>query len=118
MSAITRDRRFTLSTHGVIELVLGLLTLVSPALLGFGPGAILTAVLLGSLLTGTALTVGADRRASPALHHLFDMAFVVATALATLGLAVAGQAPAALFFAGLTVLQAALNLATRYVATS
>jgi hypothetical protein len=113
---MTTNRRFTLSTHGAIELVLGLATLVSPALLRFGHAGLLVAVLLGSLLAGMAVTIGADSRTSPAWHQLFDLIFVIATAVAALFLALAGDARAALFFVALTVVQSGLNVATRYVA--
>jgi hypothetical protein len=116
MSTMTINRRFTLSTHGALELVLGLATLVSPALLRFGHAGLLVAVLLGAILIGMAVTVGADHRASPAWHQLFDLVFVIASAVAALLLALAGDAPAALFFVVLTVLQSSLNVATRYVA--
>jgi hypothetical protein len=115
---MTGNRRFTLALHGVIELALGLVTLIAPFLLDFGNRGIVAAVVLGSLLTGLAVTVGADHRASPASHHLFDVAFVIATAVAALGLALAGDPRAALFFVALTVLQTGLNVTTRYVATS
>ena len=116
MSTMTRNGRFTLATHGVIELMLGLLTLVSPVLLDFGDAGIVTAVVLGSLLTGLAVTIGADDRSSIAWHHLFDLVLVIAFALAAFGLAVAGEATAGLFFSALAVLQAGLNVTTRYVA--
>jgi hypothetical protein len=118
MSTMTLNRRFTLSTHGVFELVLGLATLVSPALLGFGHAGLLLAVVLGSLLIGMAVSVGADHRSSPTWHHLFDLAFVISAAVAALGLALAGDVHAALFFVALTVVQAGLNVATRYVAAT
>ncbi|HWF74536.1 MAG TPA: hypothetical protein VG186_14395 [Solirubrobacteraceae bacterium] len=114
---MTISRRFTLSTHAVLELVLGLATLASPALLGFSHAGLLLAVLLGSLLVGMAVTAGADSRTSPAWHQLFDLTFVIATALTALGLALAGDSRAAWCFAVLTVLQTALNAATRYVAS-
>jgi hypothetical protein len=108
----------TLSTHGVIELLLGLVTLVSPALLKFGTGGMIAAVLLGSLLVGMGVTVGGDRRAAPGWHHLLDLTSVMAGALAALGLALAGQAPAAFFFAALTVVRSGLNVTTRYAAAT
>lgn len=115
---MTRNRRFTVSTHGVIELALGLATLVSPVLLRFAGSGIVAAVVLGSLIVGLAVTVSDDRRASLGWHHLCDLLLVVTTALVALGLAEAGQGSAALFFAGLAVLLSSLNVATRYVAAS
>jgi hypothetical protein len=116
MSVVTRNRRFTLPTHGAVELVLGLATLTAPFLLSFGNVGIVVGVLCGSVLVGMAVSAGAGVRGSLGWHHLFDLVFVLATAVAALGLALAGEAPAGLFFAGLTVLHSGLNVATRYVA--
>jgi hypothetical protein len=113
---MTLNRRFTLPTHGVIELALGLATLVSPALFPFGTGGMLAAVVLGSILVGMGVTIGSDQRASPGWHHLLDLVSVIATAVVALGLALGGVAPAALFFAALTVIRSGLNVTTRYVA--
>lgn len=118
MSTMTRNRRFTVSMHGVIELALGLATLVSPVLLHFANAGIVTAVVLGALLVGLAVTISDDRRVSLGWHHLCDLVLVVATAVAAFGLAEAGQGSAALFFAALAVLLSGLNVATRYVAAS
>jgi hypothetical protein len=116
MADMTLNRRFTLPAHGVLELVLGMATLFSPALLGFGNAGIVVAVLLGSLLIGMAVTISADGGSWLGWHHLFDVMFVIAAALAALGLAVAGDASAAVVFAALALAQSGLNLATRYVA--
>jgi hypothetical protein len=118
MAHMTLNRQFTLPAHGVLELVLGMATLFSPALLGFGSGGIVLAILLGSLLIGMAVTISADRGAWLGWHHLFDVVFVIAAAVAALGLAVAGEASAAVCFAVLAVTQSGLNLASRYVAAS
>jgi hypothetical protein len=116
MSTMTLDRRFTLPTHGVIELLLGLVTLVSPALLPFGNGGMVAAVLLGSLLVGMGVAIGGDQGAAPGWHHLLDLVSVMATAIVALGLALAGEPYGALFFAALTVIRSGLNVTTRYVA--
>jgi hypothetical protein len=113
---MTRNRLLTLPAHGVLKLMLGLATVVSPFLLGFGNGGIIAAVVLGSALIGMAVTIGADERASFTSHRLFDVLFVVATAVAACALAMSGDAHAALYFAGLTALQCGLNVTTRYVA--
>lgn len=118
LSTMTLNRRFTLPAHGVLELVLGMATLFAPALLRFGNGGIVVAVLLGSLLVGMAVTISADRGSWLGWHHLFDVVFVVAAAVAALGLAIAGEASAALFLAALAIVQSGLNLTTRYVAAA
>jgi uncharacterized membrane protein HdeD (DUF308 family) len=111
---MTLNRRFTLPAHGVVEFVLGMITLFSPALFGFGDAGIVVAILLGSLLMGMAVTVSADHGASLGWHHLFDLVFVIAAALVALALAVAGEAAPAVFFAGLAAAQSGLNVVTRY----
>lgn len=118
MSPVTANRRFTLAAHGVIEFVLGLATLVSPALLHFRAAGIVAAVFLGSLLVGMGVTAGADERTAPAWHQLLDLVSVLASAFVALGLALAGEAPAALFFAAVTVLRSGVNVTTRYVAAT
>jgi hypothetical protein len=118
MSTMTLNRRFTLSTHGVIELVLGLVTLVSPVLLHFADAGVIVAVVLGSLLVGMGVTVGGEQRSAPGWHQLLDMVSVIATALAALGLALAGEVSASLFFVALTVLRSGLSVTTRYVVSA
>jgi hypothetical protein len=61
------------------------------------------------------VTAGADQHAAPGWHHLLDLTTVMASAFAALGLALAGQAPAAFFFVALTVVRSGLNVTTRYV---
>jgi len=111
---MTLNRRFTLPAHGVVEVVLGMITLFSPALFSFGHGGVVAAILLGSLLIGMAVTVSADNGSSLGWHHLFDVTFVVATAIAAFCLAVAGEASAAVFLAALAIVQSGLNVSTRY----
>lgn len=115
MSTMTLNLHFTLPAHGVVELVLGVMTLVSPVLFRFAGGGIVTAVVLGSILIGMAVTISHERRSSLAWHHLCDLMLVIATAVAALGLALAGEASASLFFAALAVLESGLNMTTRYV---
>jgi hypothetical protein len=112
---MSHNRYVTVSAHGVVELVFGLATLVSPFLLRFDSGGILAAVALGSLLIGLGVSIGDDVRSSLGSHHLCDLLLVLATGLVAFALAVAGQESAALFFAVLAVLESGLNVATRYV---
>jgi uncharacterized membrane protein HdeD (DUF308 family) len=115
---MTSKRHSTLPIHGVVELALGLVTLASPTLFDFANAGMVAAVVLGSVLTGMAVTLTGDHRPSLGWHHLFDLVIVIATAVAALALAVAGEASAGLYFSALAVLQAALNVTTRYVAMS
>jgi hypothetical protein len=117
-SAMTASRQFTLPAHGSIELLLGIVTMLAPALFGFSAAGIILAITLGSVLTGMALTLTGRRGAIVGWHGGFDTLFVVATAGAALALAFAGDGPAAVFLAFLTAIQAVLNSVTRYAVTA
>jgi hypothetical protein len=107
-------RHLSLPTHGAIELGAGIVMMLAPAALSFAPVALIVTALLGAVLTGAALGVTAHGPAARGTHGHFDSVFVLATAIADLALAVAGQPVAALFLAGVVALQAALGLTTSY----
>jgi hypothetical protein len=116
-------RRFTLPAHGVVELIAGIAMILAPAVLSFGPGALIVSAGLGAILMGNALnltahssnaSIASRSSASVACHSSFDSAFLVVTALAALVFAVAGQANAVVFLAAIVVLQAILGFSTRY----
>jgi hypothetical protein len=110
-------RRFTLPAHGAIEFLVGMVMMIAPIFLGFGAAGLVISAFLGSILAGTALTLNAaDRGPAIAFHSQFDSLFAVVMALAALGLAIAGQASAAIFLAALVAAQAALYFTTRYAA--
>jgi hypothetical protein len=109
-------RGFTLPTHGAIELLTGLVMMIAPAILSFGAAGLLISVTLGAILTGNAFALTSPRESSVVAHSGFDIAFVLATALAALGLAFAGQTHAVIFLAVIVVLQALLGVGTRYSA--
>jgi hypothetical protein len=114
------SRGLTLPTHGAIELVAGIAMMVAPAILSFGTAGLLVSATLGAILTGSAVSLNSRQAGSGAgwvaAHSHFDAVFVLATALAALGLAAAGQASAVLFLAAIVVLQALLGFGTRYIA--
>jgi hypothetical protein len=112
------SRGLTLPTHGAIELLAGIAMMVAPAVLSFSAAGLLVSVTLGAILTGTAVSLSSSQPASSsvAAHSLFDTVFVLATALAALGLAAAGQTSAVLFLAAIVVVQAVLGFGTRYTA--
>ncbi len=104
--------------HGAVEFVAGLAMIAAPAILPFGTAGLVVSVSLGALLLGMALIVASSPHDQAlAWHASFDIAFVLLTAIAALGLALGGAATAAVFFAAVAFLQAFLNTTTKYVIT-
>ncbi len=110
-----RNRGFSLPAHGTIELLSGMAALAAPVAFGFGAAGIVVSVVLGGIMMGMGLTLQGRLGAASAWHGSFDSVFVIVTALAALGLAVAGERSAAVFLAVLVAVQASLNFTTRYV---
>jgi hypothetical protein len=112
------SRGLTLPAHGAIELVAGLAMMVAPAVLSFSAAGLLVSATLGAILTGTAVSLSSRQAGSGwvASHSHFDTVFVLATALAALALAAAGQSSAVIFLAAIVVVQAVLGFGTRYTA--
>lgn len=112
---MTFGRLISLPTHAALELAIGVLTMVSPFLFGFGPAAMVSAVILGALLVGLALatTDGPDSMSISA-HYTFDRALSIALLGAAVLLAVGGDSGAALLFALVSLAHGALGLTTRY----
>ena len=112
--AVIRIKPLSLTAHGAIELMAGIVLMLSPAILDYGAGALIASVALGAVLTGTALGLTANRLISAAAHGRFDSAFLLATALAALIMAVSGQLTAAVVFSLVVMLLAVLGFSTRY----
>ncbi len=106
----------TLPIHGVIELFAGVVMIVAPALLGFSAAAIIVSASLGTVLTTAALGVTVRRLTSVTAHTRFDSAFLIATALAALALALTEQLDAVLLLSAIILLLVTLGLGTRYSA--
>lgn len=117
---MTAFRLIPLQTHGALELLVGLLTLVAPFALGFGPAGTVLAVAVGAALVGLALGSTTDERGAPALavatHHAADYGIAIGLGLSALLLAVSGDAVAGVTLAAIAAVQLALNLSTRYSA--
>jgi hypothetical protein len=112
------SRRLTLPAHGAIEVLMGIALMLFPVALGFAPAGLITAVLLGAILTGAALALNTQPISSSAVfHNEFDSGFIAVTAIAAFVLATAGQGRAALLLAAVVVVQAMLRYATGYVIT-
>jgi hypothetical protein len=111
-------RGFSLPAHGAVELIAGMAAMVAPAVLGFGAGGIVVSALLGAVLMGMGMTLTGRLGSAVSWHGSFDSVFVVLTAIAALGLALAGDRAAAAFLVVLVAIQALLSFTTRYVATA
>ncbi len=110
----------SLPAHGAIEFAAGLVMMFAPAVLSFAPLAFIASATLGAILAGAALTLTSDSRSATdrvpdvAAHSNFDTAFVVAVAMAAVGLAVAGQRAAVVLLAAVVVVHVSLSFTTRY----
>jgi hypothetical protein len=103
--------------HGAVEFVAGFAMMIAPVILSFGFAGLVVSASLGAVLSGMGLGLATSPRDRVFAWHVhFDSLFVLITAIAALGLAIAGDARPGLFLAVLVCLQAALNTATRYVA--
>jgi hypothetical protein len=111
-----RNRPLSLPAHGAIEFLAGIVMMLAPVALRFSAPALIVSAILGAVLTGSALGLSTQRPLSVASHTHFDSAFVIVTALAALGFALAGQVAAVVLLSAVVLLQAALSFGTRYAA--
>lgn len=109
---MTALRPLSLPTHGAVELLLGVLAIVAPFALGFGPAGVLISGLLGALTVGMALDATQPRAVSA--HQGFDYGLALGAIVVALPLAIAGEGTAAIFLGLLGLAQLALNAGTRY----
>ncbi len=104
----------SLPVHDLLDIVTGLILMLAPTALHLSTSAQIASVLLGATLTGAGLGLTALRSTSAVAHTRFDIAFLLATALAALTLALAGQFRAVLLVSAAVTLQALLGFNTRY----
>ena len=110
--AMTAIRAISLPLHGAVELPIGVLALIAPFALGFGPAGTLVSVMLGVCIVGLALD--ATHPAQVSAHQAFDYGVAFAAVFVALPLALVGDAAAALFLAAVGLAQLALDGTTRY----
>lgn len=84
---LTVVRLIPLPIHAALRMATGLLTMVIPFIVGFGPAATVVAAVVGAVVTGVALTGITDERGLTALPVSTIHAFDYASALGLLGLA-------------------------------
>jgi hypothetical protein len=92
--------------------------LAAPVIFGFGAAGIVVSVVLGALLMGMGMSLQGGHGPGVSWHGGFDSALLLLTAVASLGLAIAGERSAAAFLAVLVAIQALLSFTTRYVAAA
>ena len=108
-------RQVSLPAHGAIAVLLGMVMIFAPAVLHFEVAGLVVAAAIGAIQIGFGLTFTAPGRYAATWRANLDSLLAVATATAALGVAAAGQGPAAIFLAVMAGVQVCLNLATRYV---
>jgi hypothetical protein len=119
------SRRISLSAHGAIESLAGIVIMLSSIALPVGAAGLVVLAVTGAIVTGAGLglistspRVGVLPSPRASDHTGLDGVLVVASALGALALAIAGEAPAALALAALVVVQACLSFVTSYVTAS
>jgi NO-binding membrane sensor protein with MHYT domain len=110
---MTALRLITLPAHGAVEFLLGMIAMVAPFALHFGPAGSAVSLLLGALLVGLALST-TDSGVRLSTHYAFDYAVAFGSLGGALLLGLSGDRVAMSALAGLAVAQLALNATTRY----
>jgi hypothetical protein len=103
-------RRLSLTQHGLLELLAGLLLIGAPLMLGLGLVALTAGIGAGALVAGLALAEDLPISA----HMAADLALGVALLVAAVLLAGAGEPAAATLLALGSAAELALNAATRW----
>jgi hypothetical protein len=104
-------RRLTLTEHGVLELLGGLLLIGLPLVLGLGPVALMAGVGAGSLVAGLGLSDGLPI----STHMAADFALAIGLLAAAVILSGAGEPIAATLLACAAAAELALTITTRWV---
>ncbi len=117
---MTASRLIPFGTHGALELLVGLATMVAPFVFGFSAAAGVIAVVVGAALVGLSLSSTTDERGRPALsvsmHHAADYGIAFGLAGSATLVALAGDPIAGLVLAIIAATHLALNSVTRYSA--
>jgi hypothetical protein len=121
MSAMGISRDISFPTHTVVELTLGLITMIAPAALGASDIGIVVSVLFGATMMGLAMSgIGVlerreDRPAMPVeLHQVMDQAVGTGLIVGAGLLGLAGDPITATILVAVAVADLGLELSTRY----
>jgi hypothetical protein len=104
-------RRLTLTEHGLLELLAGLVLIGAPLVLGLGPVALMAGVGAGALVAGLGLSDGLPI----STHMAADAALAAALLGAAVAFTAAGEPIAASLLACAAAAELALTIATRWV---
>lgn len=112
---MTALRLLPLQVHSAVEMLAGLLLMAAPFALGLSTAAMVSGVVIGALVVGTALqALDADGRSfSVSAHWAADLGLALGLAGAAAVIATVDRS-AALLFGGFALAQLLLNLTTRY----
>lgn len=110
---MTALRLITLPAHGAVEFALGLVAMVAPFALHFGPAGAAVSLLVGALLVGLALST-TDSSVRLSTHYAFDYAVAFGSLAGALMLGLSGDRVAMSALVGIAIAQLALNATTRY----
>ena len=110
---MTVSRVIPLSLHGALEMFAAPAIMFVPLLLGLGTTASVIAFVIGAILLGHALWLFGSQRPLSA-HADFDYVLALAAILSGIGVAIAGNGPAAIFLVGVGAAQMALTASTRF----
>jgi hypothetical protein len=112
---MTVSRVIPLSIHGALETFAAPAIMFVPLLLGLGTTASVIAFVIGAILLGHALSLFGTQRPIPLSAHAdFDYVLAIALILSGVGVAIAGNGPAAIFLVGVGAAQMALTASTRF----
>jgi hypothetical protein len=107
---MTVFRLISLSAHGALEMLAGIVAMAAPFVLGFGSGGLVACMLAGALLVGPGLSEGLAISA----HMTADMLLAGGLIGAGLALAASGERVAGGLLAAVAAGELALSLATRW----
>ena len=112
---MTAVRLLPIQVHSALEMLVGLTLMVVPFALGLSAAAIVTGILVGGLIAGTAMqALDTDGRPLPiSAHHAADHGFAIGLAGSAIVLSTV-DGTAALLFGAAAIAQLTLNLLTRY----
>lgn len=110
------SRLISLPVHSALEIALATAVMAAPFVFGLGAAALVTSVVIGSVLMGLALGgSGSGRGAIPvAAHAAYDSGIALGLVAAALLFGVTGDLAALGVLAVAGVLQVALTATTRY----
>lgn len=108
-------RTIPVPIHGAVEVFLAPLIMAAPFVLGLGELATATAIVIGAVLLGSALSlVGERRTVSLSAHAGFDYALAYIALIGGVVAGLLGDVPGMILLVGVGAAQALLTATTRF----